>query len=64
MPWNSVLEVAYVGNKADYLSNYNNNFSQINDLGVGTLFNQAFRAMGWLPDCYPTGQTNDGGACR
>ncbi len=33
MPWNSVLEVAYVGNKADYLSNYNNNFSQINDLG-------------------------------
>jgi hypothetical protein len=29
-PWNSVLEVAYVGSKSDYLSNYNNNFDQIN----------------------------------
>ncbi len=63
MPWNSVLEVAYVGNKADYLSNYNNNFSQINDLGVGALFNQAGSGYGWLPDCFPAGQTNDGGAC-
>jgi Carboxypeptidase regulatory-like domain len=63
MPWNSVLEVAYVGNKADYLSNYNNNFSQINDLGVGALFNQAGSGYGWLPDCFPAGQTSDGGAC-
>ena len=31
LPWQSVLEVAYVGNKADYLSNYNNNFDQLND---------------------------------
>jgi hypothetical protein len=63
MPWNSVLEVAYVGNKADYLSNYNNNFSQINDLGVGALFDQAGSGYGWLPDCFPAGQTSDGGAC-
>jgi hypothetical protein len=37
-PWNSVLEVAYVGSKSDYLSNYNNNFDQINDLPLGGLF--------------------------
>lgn len=58
-PWKSLVEVAYVGNKSDYLSNYNNNFSQINDLNVGTLFQK----YGWLPDCYPTGAPNDGGAC-
>ncbi len=52
LPWNSVLEVAYVGNKADYLSNYNNNFSQINDLGVGTLLNAP--GLGWLANCDPT----------
>ncbi len=38
-PWNSLLEVAYVGSKSDYLSNYNNNFDQINDIGLGTMFN-------------------------
>jgi hypothetical protein len=38
-PWNSVLEVAYVGSKSDYLSNYNNNFDQINDLPLGGMFN-------------------------
>ena len=38
-PWKSVLEVAYVGSKSDYLSNYNNNFDQINDIGIGTMFN-------------------------
>jgi hypothetical protein len=38
-PWKSLLEVAYVGSKSDYLSNYNNNFDQINDLGIGALFN-------------------------
>jgi hypothetical protein len=60
LPWKSLLEVSYVGNKSDYLSNWNNNFDQINDLGVGTLF----AAKGWLPDCYPTGNpANDGGAC-
>ena len=52
LPWNSVLEVAYVGNKADYLSNYNNNFSQINDIGVGTLLNAP--GLGWLANCNPT----------
>jgi hypothetical protein len=38
-PWHSLLEVAYVGSKSDYLSNYNNNFDQINDIGVGAMFN-------------------------
>ena len=38
-PWHSLLEVAYVGSKSDYLSNYNNNFDQINDLDVGAMFN-------------------------
>jgi hypothetical protein len=33
------LEVAYVGSKSDYLSNWNNNFDQINDLGIGAMFN-------------------------
>jgi len=60
MPWKSLLEVAYVGSKSDYLSNYNNNFDQINDLTVGTLFTN----YGWLPDCYPAGNpSTDGGAC-
>jgi hypothetical protein len=59
LPWKSQLEVAYVGNKSDYLSNWNNNFDQINDLGVNSLFT----AYGWLPDCYPKGMPNDGGAC-
>src|SRR5205823_6060695 len=58
-PWHSLLEVAYVGSKSDYLSNWNNNYDQINDLGVGTLF----KDYGWLPNCYPAGQPNDGGAC-
>ena len=39
LPWKSLLEVAYVGSKSDYLSNYNNNFDQINDIGLGTMFN-------------------------
>jgi len=38
VPWNSVLEIAYVGNKADYLSNYNNNFGSINQIPLGGLF--------------------------
>jgi hypothetical protein len=59
-PWKSLVEVAYVGNKSDYLSNYNNNFFQINDLTPGALFTK----YGWLPDCYPTGSpANDGGKC-
>ncbi len=58
-PWHSLVEVSYVGNKSDYLSNYNNNFDQIDDINQGGLF----QAKGWLPDCYPSGQTTDGGAC-
>ncbi len=60
MPWNSVLEVAYVGNKADYLSNYNNNFSQINDLGVGACLTAAGKG-----GCQSSQQqTNDRGRMR
>ncbi|HKW63192.1 MAG TPA: carboxypeptidase-like regulatory domain-containing protein [Candidatus Acidoferrum sp.] len=55
MPWKSLLEVAYVGSKSDYLSNYNNNFDQINDITVGKLFGLATNSYGdnygWLPDC-------------
>ncbi len=58
-PWNSLVEVAYVGNKSDYLSNYNNNFDQINDIDQSALFQK----YGWLPDCYPSGAATDGGAC-
>lgn len=47
IPWNSVVEISYVGNKSDYLSNWNNNFDQINDLTVGSLFT----TNGWLPNC-------------
>jgi hypothetical protein len=46
--------VAYVGNKSDYLSNYNNNFNKINNLPVGALF-----ADGWNPQGnYSTAQQN------
>ncbi len=59
MPWKSLLEVAYVGSKSDYLSNYNNNFDQINDINVGGLF----AANSWMPQCWPGNATHDGGAC-
>jgi hypothetical protein len=60
-PWKSLVEVAYVGSKSDYLSNYNNNFDQINDVNVGTLFNATFPTKdaglvtpsGWLANCDP-----------
>ena len=38
LPWKSVFELAYVGSKSDYLSNYNNNFDKINDLPIGAMF--------------------------
>ena len=50
-PWHSLLEVAYVGSKSDYLSNYNNNFDQINDMSAGALFS----AYGWLANCNSQG---------
>jgi hypothetical protein len=59
LPWKSVLEVAYVGSKSDYLSNYNNSFDQLNLINRSALFNQ----NGWLPNCYPSGAPTDGGAC-
>jgi len=54
LPWKSLLEVAYVGSKSDYLSNYNNNFDQINDVTVGSLLS----ANGWLPNCDVAGNPN------
>jgi Carboxypeptidase regulatory-like domain len=42
MPWSSTAEVAYVGNKADYLSNYNQtNVGNLNNLAPGALFTPA-----------------------
>jgi hypothetical protein len=74
LPWKSVLEVAYVGNKSDYLSNYNNNFDQINDLNVGALFNastcgsQHNQPCGWQTGGYDSTSTQlarplSSGAC-
>jgi hypothetical protein len=64
LPWKSQLEVAYVGSKSDYLSNWNNNFDQINDIGVGTMFNASTcgtnndQACGWSPSGYDTTAVN------
>jgi len=58
LPWKSVFEVAYVGNKADYLSNYNNNLNTIGLLPVGSLFSCTGE---WEPGGYSTAQIN---ACR
>jgi hypothetical protein len=72
-PWKSLVEVSYVGNKSDYLSNYNNSLYQINDLPVGALFNAAVCAgaanpgavgtqvCGWLPNCDPNDKVNNNG---
>jgi hypothetical protein len=38
MPFASLFEVAYVGNRSDYLSNWNNNLGQLNDIPYGTEF--------------------------
>lgn len=60
-PWKSLVEVSYVGNKSDYLSNYNNNFYQINDMPVGTLF----KDYTWLKDCNPNvSNTSDPSNCE
>ena len=49
VPWKSLLEIAYVGSKSDYLSNYNNNFDKINALPIGAMFtsNQCGGPCGW-----------------
>jgi len=63
LPWQSTLEVAYVGNKSDYLSNYNNNFDQINDPPIGALFNAATCADPALrPNPDGTSQNSSGSA--
>jgi len=38
MPFTSTAEISYVGNKADYLNNWNNNLGALNDIPAGTLF--------------------------
>jgi hypothetical protein len=73
LPLKSQLEVAYVGSKSDYLSNWNNNFDQINDTGVGSLFNAAvcgstakstgILTCGWLPNCNPSLIDGSGSSC-
>jgi len=73
LPWKSQLEVAYVGSKSDYLSNWNNNFDQINDIGVRAMFNAAVcgttanstgtTVCGWLPNCDPTVTNGSGSSC-
>jgi len=37
-PWKSAIEVSYVGSDSKYLSNWNNNFGQLNDIGYGAFF--------------------------
>jgi len=68
LPWKSVLEVAYVGNKTDYLNNYNNNFDSINLNPVGTMFNASYPAIAgpagsrtWMPNCDTDGSTTHNG---
>ncbi len=73
LPLKSQLEVAYVGSKSDYLSNWNNNFDQINDIGVTAMFNAAVcgttpnstgtTVCGWLPNCDPTVTNGSGSSC-
>jgi hypothetical protein len=74
VPWKSLVEISYVGNKSDYLSNYNNSLYQIDDIPIGGLFNAAVcdptnrttnpqmigtSVCGWLPNCDPS-DMNDG----
>jgi hypothetical protein len=56
-PWQSQLEISYVGNRSSDLSNWNNNFYQLDDLLVGSLFN----AYGWDPTQSGCGQKGNGG---
>ena len=63
LPWASVLEVAYVGNKADYLSNYNNNIGSLNLLPIGSLFapqttNGTATNFAWTPGFFSTVNAN------
>jgi Carboxypeptidase regulatory-like domain len=65
LPWKSQLEVAYVGSKSDYLSNWNNNFDQINDLSIGAMFNASTcgannnQPCGWQTGGYDSNAVND-----
>jgi len=73
LPWKSQLEVAYVGSKSDYLSNWNNNFDQINDISLGGMFNanvcsatangDGILQCGWLPNCNPSLMDGSAASC-
>jgi hypothetical protein len=73
LPWKSQLEVAYVGSKSDYLSNWNNNFDQVNDISVTGMFRAAVCGAtakstgtlqcGWLPNCNPSLIDGSGSSC-
>ncbi len=45
MPWASTAEVSYVGNKADYLSNYNSSVGQLNLIPAGTLLQPQYLSL-------------------
>lgn len=38
LPMTSTFEVSYVGNKSAYLSNWNNNYGELNDINYGAMF--------------------------
>ncbi|HCC55868.1 MAG TPA: carboxypeptidase regulatory-like domain-containing protein, partial [Solibacterales bacterium] len=50
--FSSLFEISYVGNKSDYLSNWNNNFGQLNLVPYGSLFN-SITATNLAPDPTP-----------
>jgi len=50
VPGASTFEASYVGNSSNYLSNWNNNFGQLNLVPYGTLFND--------PSVFGTGKGN------
>ncbi len=52
LPFTSLFEIAYVGNKSDYLSNWNNNLGSINALPAGALFK--------IPGFFTTNGTSPG----
>jgi Carboxypeptidase regulatory-like domain len=53
-PWKSAFEASYVGSDSKYLSNWNNNFGQLNLEPYGTLFKvPGIFANGLSPDASP-----------
>jgi hypothetical protein len=58
MPWSSTAEVAYVGNHASDLSNYNSSVGGLNVLPSGTLFQPANIGLFGKSGCAPSNCTN------